>query len=242
MVDSLNVTQRVSEAFSKETLELPCNPLPVPDAVPGSLVTDILAAASILVVILLLNKIINVFPALIACAMRWKESINLEERVKQSRDRTLIAFSMIVPFSLVVVQFSLYSPRFMSGLNPDLRIAAFIGIFIIYLVLKTLCAFASHPKKGPAKTYRSACMSFATFFILLVFALLIAGGFAGFLEMDNALAKSTMLWISSIFYFIYLVRLLQIFASSYSFFTAFLYLCTVELIPTGLFISTACVF
>ena len=225
MVDSLTVTQRVSEAFSKGTLELPCNPLPVPDAVPGSLVTDILAAASILVVILLLNKIINVFPALIACAMRWKESINLEERVKQSRDRTLIAFSMIVPFSLVVVQFSLYSPRFMSGLNPDLRIAAFIGIFIIYLVLKTLCAFASHPKKGPAKTYRSACMSFATFFILLVFALLIAGGFAGFLEMD-----------------IYLVRLLQIFASSYSFFTAFLYLCTVELIPTGLFISTACVF
>ena len=105
MIDSLKVIHPVEEAFSAGILNLPCTPPPMQETASGCLLADILAAGSLLVTILLLKKIVNVFPAMMACVLRWKESVNLEASVKLSRDRTLIAISMIVPFCLIVERF-----------------------------------------------------------------------------------------------------------------------------------------
>ena len=85
-------------------------------------------------------------------------------------------------------------------------------------------------------------MSFATFFVLIVYVLLSVGGIAGLFELENGPVKCSMLWISIAFYFIYIIRAFQIFISSYSIFAAFLYLCALELIPTGLLVVLAFVF
>ena len=242
MIDSLKVIHPVEEAFSAGILNLPCTPPPMQETASGCLLADILAAGSLLVTILLLKKIVNVFPAMMACVLRWKESVNLEASVKLSRDRTLIAISMIVPFCLIVERFDLYSPRFLSGLDSCSRIAVIIAIFIAYLALKAFSAFISKPGKLALKNYRTACMSFATFFVLIVYVLLSVGGIAGLFELENGPVKCSMLWISIAFYFIYIIRVFQIFISSYSIFAAFLYLCALELIPTGLLVVLAFVF
>ena len=57
---------------------------------------DILALISVFIVIILLKRLINIFPSLMACTLRWKESINLEASVKHSLDRDLSLCSPII--------------------------------------------------------------------------------------------------------------------------------------------------
>ena len=96
---------------------------------------DILALISVLIVIILLNRLTNIFPSLMACIIRWKESVNLEASVKHSLDRDMIAAAMLLPFCLCVEKYGLYTPEFLEGLGAGLHLAAFIGIFIIYCIL-----------------------------------------------------------------------------------------------------------
>ena len=100
-------------------------------------ICDILTLLSLLVIICLLRRTIEIFPSLLASLIRWKESINLFNSVKLSRDRNMIALSMIVPFCLVVTASGIYSPTYMSTMDEDTRFGITFGVFIIYIVLRT---------------------------------------------------------------------------------------------------------
>ena len=58
----------------------------------------LLVLFSFLIVLLLLRRLVNILPSLLACLMRGKESLNLEASVKLSRDRDALALAMIIPF------------------------------------------------------------------------------------------------------------------------------------------------
>ena len=68
---------------------------------------DILALISALTAILLLGRLVNIFPSLMACTIRWKESVNLESSVKHSLDRDMLSIAMVLPFCLVADRFGL---------------------------------------------------------------------------------------------------------------------------------------
>ena len=103
---------------------------------------DILALISLLIVIMLLRRLVNIYPSLMACLIRWKESINLEASVKLSRDRDMLAVAIIIPFCLSITRFGVYSPGFIENLNENARLGAIIGIFTIKRF--TACLF--HPR------------------------------------------------------------------------------------------------
>ena len=87
---------------------------------------DILALIFVIITIILLRRLINIFPSLMACTIRWKESINLEASVKHSLDRDMLAAAMFIPFCLAVEKFDLYTPQFMENMSPDLHLTVFI--------------------------------------------------------------------------------------------------------------------
>jgi hypothetical protein len=202
-------------------------------------ICDILTLLSLLVIICLLRRIIEIFPSLLASLIRWKESINLFNSVKLSRDRNMIALSMIVPFCLVVTASGIYSPTYMSTMSEDTRFGITFGVFIIYIVLRTLLERICLPKRRNAQMYRCACISAYTFFILLTILLLSLWGILSVFNADPSSSKDAMLWLSGGIYLIFLLRKTQIFASSCSIFTAFLYLCALEILPTGALVASA---
>ena len=53
---------------------------------------DILALISFFVCLLLLRTFVEVFPSLMACLVRWKESVNLDASVKLSSTIQAIHF------------------------------------------------------------------------------------------------------------------------------------------------------
>ena len=203
---------------------------------------NILTLISVLMCLTLLKRFVAIFPSLLACTIRWKESVNLEASVRLSNDRNRIAFVMIIPFCLVAYRFSLYTPTFMEGFDENIRLAILIGIFIAYILLKMILHKSFRPHRGNNRVYDTAGKASFTFMIILALILMAAGGVMTFAGVEEELIRNAMLWISIATYALLVLRKTQIFASSCSLFTAFLYLCALEILPTGILVVPAIIF
>ncbi len=200
---------------------------------------DILAIISTVSVIILMRRLLNIYPSLLACIIRWKESINLEASVKHSLDRNMFAVAMIIPFCLIVYRFGIYSPAFMEGINETFSLLIIIGIFGAYFALRRAMIRIMRPKKMNPKTYKAAICCAYTFFIILTLTLFFVGGIMALLKTDPIVTRTAIIWLSAIIYGIYIFRKTQIFTSSCSIFRGFLYLCGLEIFPTGVLIASA---
>ena len=203
---------------------------------------DILALISILVFILLLRRLTNIFPALMACTIRWKESVNLEASVMQSLDRDTIAAAMVIPFCLAVQKFGLYSPEFIRGLDSSMQLVVVIVVFLAYCLLRRLLSNIMRPRKMNPKIYKTAGRASFTFFIILGLVLILMGGILDFLDVNTDVTTNAMLCVSTFIYALFALRKYQIFISGCSFFAGFLYLCALEFFPTGVLVASAIIF
>ncbi len=206
------------------------------------MVFNILALISTLIILTLLRRLVYLFPSLVSCAIRWKENVNLEASVKNSYDRNIIAIGMIIPFGLVVEKFRLYTPSFMDGMDDDLRIGVIFGVLAGYYLVRILASMMVRTRRDRKKTFDTAAKASYTFFILLTLSLVAVGGVTAFTGIEETAIRSAMLWISAFIYAVLLLRKLQIFASGFSIFASFLYLCALEILPTGLLIASALIF
>lgn len=200
---------------------------------------NILALASLLIVMLLLRRLVGVFPSLMACLIRSKENINLEASVQLSRDRDILAWTMIIPFCLTVCKHGLYSPSFINGFNEEIQFCIILGTLTALVLVRKVLEWIFRPQKISEKSVDTARKAARTFFSLLTLVLLASGWILSFTDTPAETTRHAMLWISAAIYLIFLIRKLQILKSSASFFAAFLYLCALEFIPTGAIIASA---
>ena len=203
---------------------------------------NILALISFFIILLTLNTLTGVFPSLIACIIRWKESVNLDASVQLSRSRDVMAATLIIPFCLVTYKHHVYSPVWIEDLNMNAGLAATVGVFAVFILFRTLLEYWMRPTKMNPKTYKTACKASYTFFSILTLIALATGSIMTFADANPEAIKNAIICISATIYAVFLVRKFQIFMSSCSFFTAFLYLCALEIFPTGLLVVSASVF
>ena len=203
---------------------------------------DILALISLLIVITLLKRLVNIFPSLMACMIRLKENFNIQLSLKTRTDRDLISAAMYIPFCLLVYRFRLYSPSFMDGFTDNGRLGLTIGIISTYMLLRIACRYIFRMHSTSETTYKSASDSARTYFAVLTILLLAIGSIFTFAGVHTNTTKTAMIWISGGIYTLFIIRKTQIFHSSCSFFTSFLYLCALEILPTGVLITSAVIF
>jgi len=203
---------------------------------------DLLALFAFLVVLLLLRRLLNIFPSLLACLTRGKESLNLEASVKLSRDRDALALAMIVPFCLVAVMYRLYSPGFIEGFSENETVGIYFAVFLLYVLLRLLMTWLFRPHRMQQKVYSAAAKASSSFFIIGTLILLAMGGIMDLFNVQDSDVRSAMLWVSALIYAVFLLRKTQIFSTSCSVFVAFLYLCALEMIPTGILVVSAIIF
>ena len=201
-----------------------------------------LVLISLFTCLLMLRRCVGIFPSLMACLVRWKESVNLDASVQLSRDRDAMALAMAMPFCLTAGKFALYSPLWTRQFGADSRLGITIGIIVSYFLLRKGLEHILRPKKMNKKTYKTACKSSHTFFIILTLVLMSMGGIMSFAKASPMEIKNAMLWVSGAIYALFLLRKTQIFTSSCSFFSGFLYLCALEILPTGALVASALIF
>jgi hypothetical protein len=203
---------------------------------------DILVVVSLLVTLLLLRRLVNVYPSLIACLWRAKECFNLESSVKLARDRDIITLAMVIPFCLAAFRFRLYDPGFFQGLSDNSVMGLYFVVFLAYVLMRYAVMLLFTPRRLPQKTTNVANKASNTFFSVLTLLLLAMGGILDLLNVDGSVLRNAMLWVSGAIYAVFLIRKTQIFASSCSIFASFLYLCALEMIPTGFLVVSAVIF
>ena len=203
----------------------------------------IIAAVCVIIGILLLGRIVNILPSLLGCLLRWKECLNLEDSVRLSSDRNVFAVFMAVPLCLVAARYRLYAPDFMTGgLSPEAYAACVAGVFILYCLLRLAMKGILRKPRMPEKIYKAACRSSLSFFCLSVTAVLIEAGICSFADVSADITRLVLLYSLLGVYLVAITRKFQIFRNYCSFLTAFLYLCVLEFLPTGILVISAALF
>ena len=203
---------------------------------------NLLVLSAFAAVLLLLRRMVNILPSLLACIIRGKENLNLEASVKLSRDRNLIAMAMAVPFCLTAFRYRLYDPGYLEGLSENSILGIYFAIFCTYGLLRLVVKNLFRPQKMPKNTYNTAYKAAFNFFIIGTILLLAVAVVSSVFDLPETDVRSAMLWISALIYALFLLRKVQIFSTSCSVFAGFLYLCALEIIPTGILLVSAIIF
>ena len=206
------------------------------------MLVNVLALISLLGMIVILRPFVEVFPSLLACLIRWKESVNLENVVTWARYRNWTAIIMIIPFCIIVQETGLYTPHFMADFNENFSMLTIIGVFLCYLLMRYALIRLFKGKKMPLKTWQTANRSVYNFFILMTLLLLIESSIATFVGVNPLTIKKMLLWSAVAVYLIAMLRKVQILSADCHFLSAILYLCALEILPTGALVASAIIF
>lgn len=206
------------------------------------MIFDALALISLLAVITMIRRLVGIFPSIMSCLVRWKENISLQHSLRTRTDRDIFATAMLVPFVLTAYRFRMYCPEFMQGINEDARLGLTFAVFAAYIALRVACKYTFRMHKTPNSTYETATDSVKTYFVIMTILMMVAGCISSVTDAPLAHIRTAMFWISGAMYLVFLVRKSQIFHSSCSLFVTFLYLCALEILPTGVLIASAVIF
>ena len=202
----------------------------------------IVLALGLIFFLLIVRTFVGVVPSLMATVIRWKESLNLEASVKLSRDRNTVAACAAIFFCLTMITYDVYDPKCLQMLRPDAHFWVLIGIFCLFVAIRTFIEHTIRPRRIQAKSYMAVIRVSYSFLIVMTMLLLLMSGIATVFDISPEHARNAILWISALTYLLHLVRKLQILSSSCSIFAGFLYLCALEILPTGVLIASAVIF
>ena len=230
----------LDDPFKSGQLLLPDTP---PEAVAAageglSLAASLLVAVSVLLFLLALRSFLNVLPYLSDNILRARGSAALENSVRVSRDRNLVAAVFIIPAILLMYRYRLFDVAWFDTLSPDMRLAAIAGVFVVYLFIRFLLYRWLRPRRR-YDDYQMAHRAGFTFFILLMMLALLTVGVCSVLHLSDLTIKTILLAETGVMYLLYLFRRGQILSMSCNSLTTFSYLCGLELLPTALLVVPA---
>ena len=198
-----------------------------------------LAVLCTILFLLNMRSFLKIVPSLWDCVVRWKGNLDLEDSLQLSRSRNWIVAILFIPLCMVVYSHGLYDPDIASGLQPALRLAVVTGALLCYLLLRAFLNWQLEMHNYRSKTFTAANHSFYNYAIILFFLLFLAGAALNAFSPDERLTRSILVWIMALSYLFYIIRRGQIFASACNPFTTFLYLCSLELLPTAALVLSA---
>ena len=199
---------------------------------------SVMVVVSVLLGLLFIRNFLNIIPYLFDNFTRARGSVALESSVRVSRDRNIVALVLIIPCIMVINKFGLYEPDLIKGADEDVHLLVVAVVFFLYLLLRFILSVALRPKRG-GDNYVMARRSAYTFFILMNLLVLPTAWGLNIFNAPAPIATLVLVLEISVVYFIHLFRKAQILTQSFAPLSVFLYLCGLELLPTGLYVASA---
>lgn len=221
----------------------------LPDAPPAaltgageglSMIASLLVAVSVLLFLLALRSFLNILPYLADNILRARGSAALENSVRVSRDRNLVAAVFLIPAILLIYRYRLVDAAILDTLSPDYRLLAIAGLFIGYLLIRFLLYRWLRPRRR-YDDYQTAYRTGYTFFIMLMMLALVSVAVCYVLHLPDPMVKTVLLVETGVLFLLYLLRRGQILSLSCKPLTTFLYLCALELLPAAMLVVPAAI-
>ena len=226
--------------FKSGELLLQGTPSPEPAPVEGLLPLSgaIMLFVFLALAIIQLKRFLLLAPYLADSLFRARGSSTLENSVRFSRDRNQQAHIFILLFVLVMYRYRLYTPGFLDPLNPDLRLLGIFGIVVGCIALRQLVFLVFRPRRH-YDIYLLAYRIAYNYFIFLGLVVIAELAFLALLRASDQTVWWFILMVSALIYLLFLFRKAQILSLFCNPLRTFLYLCGLELVPTGVFVALA---
>ena len=235
----MQLLQAIDSVLRSGRLLLPTSPSEAVRVVePAPFLESFMVLVSVLLGVLFLRNFLNIIPYLLDNFTRARGSVALESSVRVSRDRNIVALILIIPCIMVINKYGIYEPDLIKGADEDVHLMVVAGVFFLYLLLRFLLWLAFRPKRG-GDNYAMARKSAYTFFILMGLLVLPTVGILNLFSVNPLTVRTIILIEMTVIYLVYFVRKAQILSLGCSSWTVFLYLCALEILPTGLLILSA---
>lgn len=233
----------VADIFRSGRLMLPQEPLEESIKITGwgdILTNKILVVLSVVLLLVFLLDIIRFLPTASYCLKRAKGSINLEHSLSEAKNRNSLALLFILPFCLIIDRVGLISRDYIQA---TWSVFSVMGLLTAYCLVRLLAYTLCYPrKKTSADTAIAAHRAIFTFFIVLTEILLITMGILSLFHAEIELSRKVVLWEITVLYALAFLRTGQILAVDCNGFSTILYLCGLEVVPTGLLVASVLYF
>ena len=200
----------------------------------------VLAVLFVLASILFLPRFLSLAPLLFDSLFRARGSVSLENSVRYSNDRRLLATVCLLPASLMVYRYQLWDAAFLHEMSDGWHLLCVIGVFTLFFLLR-LAMYALFKPRRKVDFYRLARRTGYTYFILLVLIALVTVGVLALFGCNDLTVKKVLILESGFIYAVFFARRAQILALSCNPFRTFLYLCALEILPVGALVVSAIV-
>ena len=189
--------------------------------------------------VIFLGNLLNyyhIYPEMAKCAYMWRRNISLENNIQLVRSRNLSCWASVLPAVLIASYYSLAGGQFVEQCPSQLRTLAVLGLGVAWVLLRQMLYLILGFRARGRQCWQAAHRSDYNFFVLLVSLLLVTEAVVLVGGTAAESARPAFLAVTGVVYLLFFVRKYQILSSEYSHFTTFLYLCGLELLPTGILI------
>lgn len=197
-----------------------------------------LAALCMILLILFLRRLVTVMPHISAGLFRWKKLVSMEDNMRLSRERDSVATVCVPTAMMCISRLDMVRADFITPLTPGMKTLAIMGLISGFLLVRKIFAAVFPERKFRHDSCKAGNKAGYDFLILLTVCyliLILAGSFSdGWMEF----AHKASYYVTGALWGIFLIRKMQIMDTNDGQFTAFLYLCTVEILPAGLLVAS----
>lgn len=204
-----------------------------------NLLNTYLLLAFVILALLNLRNLISVIPALTDCLRRWKANVNLDASLKLAYSRNSVAAAMLLPAALLSSRYELLGLDYTEALSPAVQTLAVTGTLLVYVMVRRILFEVCTLRCRRTELALAAHHSSYNYFISAGLIISAALGICLIFRMEEDTVRTVIFAAAGIFYFIAVLRKLQIFNSFCGPIQTFLYLCALEILPTGALIAAA---
>lgn len=233
--------QPVRDAFTSSLLQMATSPAEHLQAGPPWLEVYIHGSIAVIFTILLLLNIRNYFdilPYAFRAFSRARASFQLEASIPRSRSRDIAALLLVVPFCMVADYYDIYIPDMLSGLQSWTKLSVIVGIVASYWLIRKFFTWQFAPRRSGTEAYQVAAKAGNTFFLLLAFMMGFTVLLLSLFDVNHLIIRKICLALMAFIYAVFLLRKTQILSQFCNPFITILYLCALELLPTGLLVAS----
>lgn len=202
----------------------------------SDIINRILVGACAVTMILAARKFVLMFPLVWASVLRRKKAEVIFENIHLSGERDLLSAVCILPFCLVTARFALFRPEFFESFSEGEITLLTAGAFIAWILLRGLLYLVIAPGKNMSDEWKLARSLSRNHLVVTTVLLLATAGILTILDVDPESARRVLLWLIALAYLMLLRQKMEIIASRYSHFKAFLYLCALEGVTSSVLI------
>lgn len=204
------------------------------------MVVNIVMVLFVALALFVLPTFFHLAPYLSDAVFRARGSEALEFSVRVTRERNTVAYILLIPAVLIMSRYRLYDPDFFRHFQGDWRLLACFTVLLTYLLVRLVLYWTLRPRRR-MDNYRLAHKLIYTFFILFMLLALPAIGILTIIDANDMVIRTVLYILLAFTYLVFLVRKAQILSLSCDGLQTFLYLCALEILPTGALVVSAVV-